>query len=170
MLRKAVDDEGKDWDRLLPYLLFAYREVPQASTEFSPFELVYGRRVRGPLDVLRETWTASKRSTDSVVSYVLTIQDRLAKLRGVVRENLESTQDTQKKWYDRHARDRQFAPGDRVLVLLPTSTNKLLASWCGPYSVTRRVSPVTYEVEMTDRRRKKTAHKYAATVVRTVVY
>ena len=42
MLRKAVDEEGKDWDCLLPYLLFTYREVPQASTGFSPFELVYG--------------------------------------------------------------------------------------------------------------------------------
>ena len=41
MLRKTAKEE-KDWDKLLPYLLFAYREVPQASTGFSPFELVYG--------------------------------------------------------------------------------------------------------------------------------
>ena len=96
MLRKAADDEGKDWDRLLPYLLFTYREVPQASTGFSPFELVYGHRIRGPLDILKETWEASKRSTESVVSYVLTIQERLARLRDVVHENLENAQATQK--------------------------------------------------------------------------
>ncbi|CAM5139039.1 unnamed protein product [Natator depressus] len=36
-----------DWDKYLPHLLFAYREVPQESTGFSPFELLYGRRVRG---------------------------------------------------------------------------------------------------------------------------
>ena len=41
MLRKVVTKEGKDWDKLLPYVLFAYREVPQASTGFSPFELIY---------------------------------------------------------------------------------------------------------------------------------
>lgn len=35
MLRKAATTEGKDWDKLIPYLLFAYREVPQASTGFS---------------------------------------------------------------------------------------------------------------------------------------
>ena len=45
MLRKTAV-EGKNWDKLLPYLLFAYREVPQASTGFSPFELMYGRRER----------------------------------------------------------------------------------------------------------------------------
>ena len=55
MLRKAAVGEGKDWDKLLPFVLFAYREVPQASTEFSPFELVYGRQVSSPLDILKET-------------------------------------------------------------------------------------------------------------------
>ena len=45
MLRKSAKDEGKDWDKLVPYLLFAYREVSQASTGFSPFELLYGRQV-----------------------------------------------------------------------------------------------------------------------------
>ncbi|XP_041840373.1 uncharacterized protein LOC121639280 [Melanotaenia boesemani] len=50
MLRKFVDDTGSDWDQWLPYLLFAYREVPQASTGFSPFELLYGHEVRGASD------------------------------------------------------------------------------------------------------------------------
>ena len=146
MLRKAADDEGKDWDRLLPYLLFAYREVPQALTGFSPFELVYDHRVWVPLDIPKETWEASKRSTESVISYVLTIQEQLARLRHIVREK--------KAWYDRQARRREFQQGDRVLVLLPTSTKKLLASWSGPYPITRQISPVTYEVIMTDCHKK----------------
>uniref|UniRef100_A0A3P9M6S3 Gypsy retrotransposon integrase-like protein 1 n=1 Tax=Oryzias latipes TaxID=8090 RepID=A0A3P9M6S3_ORYLA len=56
MLRKFVNDTGSDWDQWLPFLMFAYREVPQASTGFSPFQLMYGHPVRGPLDVLKETW------------------------------------------------------------------------------------------------------------------
>ena len=47
MLRKVVSTEGKDWDKWIPYLLFAYRQVPQASTGFSSFELLYGCNVRG---------------------------------------------------------------------------------------------------------------------------
>ena len=62
---KLVSKEGKDWDRLLPYVFFAYREVPQSTTVFS---LLYGREVRGPLDVLREEWEASKKSDESVSS------------------------------------------------------------------------------------------------------
>ena len=46
MLRRMAQDE-KDWDKLVPFVLFAYREVPQASTGFSPFELMFGRMVRG---------------------------------------------------------------------------------------------------------------------------
>ena len=87
MLKKTVSEEGKDWDHLLPYLLFAYREVPQASTGFSPFELLYGHNVRGPLDILKESWEASRKSTESVVSYILMIHERLAKLRDIVQEN-----------------------------------------------------------------------------------
>ena len=154
MLKKTVAEEGKDWDRLLPYLLFAYREVPQASTGFSPFELVYGRNVRGPLDVLKEAWAANTRSSESVVSYVLMMQERREKLREIVRENLEDAQATQKEWYDRNARNREFQPGDQVLILLPTTSNKLLAEWRGPYPVVRKVSNVTYEVKVTDGRKK----------------
>ena len=57
MLRKFISCSQKDWDECLPYLLFAYREVPQASAGFSPFELLYGRKVRGPLNILKEEWT-----------------------------------------------------------------------------------------------------------------
>ena len=35
MFQKMRIEEGKDWDTLLPYLPFSYREVPQASGFFS---------------------------------------------------------------------------------------------------------------------------------------
>ena len=62
MLRKVAADDGANWDKSVPYLLFAYREVPHDSTGFSAFELLYGRAVRGPLDIL----TGCKRHGTSV--------------------------------------------------------------------------------------------------------
>ena len=56
MLRKVMDVDGKNWDQLLSHVLFAFCEVPQASTGFSPFELLYGRRPRGLLDIAKEDW------------------------------------------------------------------------------------------------------------------
>ena len=155
MLRKFVSENNHNWDKDLPYLLFAYREVPQASTGFSPFELLYGRSVRGPLDVLKESWTASTRADDSVVSHLLDIRDRLAHYTELVAENLTDVQKKQKQWYDRTARSHKFAVSDQVLVLLPTSRNKLLAQWEGPYPITRVLDPVNYEVNMFDKRKKR---------------
>ena len=56
MFKKVMDADGKNWDQLLPHVLFAVCEVPQASTGFSPFELLYGRRPRGLLNLAKEAW------------------------------------------------------------------------------------------------------------------
>ena len=61
MLRKTIEGEGREWDQLLLYILFAYREVPHESTGFSPFELLYGREIRGPLDVLKDEWSIQEK-------------------------------------------------------------------------------------------------------------
>ena len=155
MLRKTVQEEGKDWDKMIPYLLFAYREVPQSSTGFSPFELLYGRDVRGPLDILRETWEASSKSDETVVSYVLETQRRLKEMADIAGENMLESQEEQKRWYDRRARLREFKRGDPVLVLLPTTADKLMAQWQGPYQVLAREGKVTYLVDMHDRKKRR---------------
>lgn len=80
MLRKFVSKSGSDWDQRLPYLLFAYREVPQASTGFSPFELLYGRQVREPLDLLKEQWEGPKEGACSEVQYVIQMRERLEEI------------------------------------------------------------------------------------------
>ena len=49
MLRRMCAESPKDWDKYLPSLLFATREVPQESPGFSPFALLYGRNVKGPM-------------------------------------------------------------------------------------------------------------------------
>ena len=49
--------------------------------------------------------------------------------------------------------ERELEPDEEVLVLLPASSNKLLAQWQGPYCVLRRVGEVNYEVRMTDKRK-----------------
>ena len=130
MLRKVIDREGRDWNKWVPYVLFAFREAPQASTGFSPFELVYGRDVRGPLDVLQEGWIGEQQdSQDDVLSYVQGVYDRLQESKEIVRQNMEKSQLQQKSWYDLKARETNLNVGDKVLVLLPTRTEKLLAKW-----------------------------------------
>ncbi len=50
---------------------------------------------------------------------------------------------------------RSLEAGDEVLVLLPMQRNRLKLEWVGPYTVTRKVTLVDYEVKMPGRRRGK---------------
>ena len=50
MIRAYVEQHEKDWDVGLPLLMFAARESEQESLGFSPFDLVFGHHVRGPLN------------------------------------------------------------------------------------------------------------------------
>ena len=43
MLAKTVERGGRDWDKHIPYVLFAYPASQQESTQESPFFLLYGR-------------------------------------------------------------------------------------------------------------------------------
>ena len=135
MLRKFVKDAPKQWDELIPYLLFAYREVPQAATGFSPFELLYGRHVRRPLDILQSHWTGTSDSEEiNVLAYVNQMKERFHCLTECVQENLSAAQRKDKTYYDKSSRQRSFQPGDRVLFLLPTSSRALQAAWQGPFN------------------------------------
>ena len=140
MLRRFVASESETWDKYLPYLLFAYREVPQESSGFSPFELLYGRWVRGPLAIVREAWTNVKLQEQNVASQVIEMRTRLLQMTDLVHNNMAKAQAKQKAWFDKAARCRQFEVGDMVLVLLPSSSSKLQVQWQGPFCGTKRVS------------------------------
>ena len=147
MMRKFTAKNKRDWDEYLPYLLFAYREAPQESTGFSPFELLYGRRVRGPLDVLREVWAEEESKKTTEVTHLIQMRERLEEMACLVKANLQKAQRRQKRAYDEKVTVQSLEVGDEVLVLLPTWQNKLQLQWSGPYKITKRVTPVDYEVQ-----------------------
>jgi hypothetical protein len=47
-------DSHKDCDNRVRMLLFAVRETFQESLGFSPFELVFGHSIGGPLKILKD--------------------------------------------------------------------------------------------------------------------
>ena len=61
--------QTKKWHRLINPVLFAYREVPQESTGFSPFQLLYRHLVRGAGTILKELWTKEMNNPEVKSSY-----------------------------------------------------------------------------------------------------
>ncbi|XP_076049696.1 uncharacterized protein LOC143030434 [Oratosquilla oratoria] len=154
MLKKWCLDNDTGWDQALPYLLFAVREVPNESMGISPFDMVFGHCVRGPLRVLKEC-LLEPLGAPKVIKSVEDMRSRLASCWQRARETLQSAQERMKQNYDRKARVREFKQGDKVLVLLPFQGNPLRAKFSGPYVVVKRVGELNYVVATPDRRRKE---------------
>ena len=158
MLKCYAQDEPTDWDKHIPYVLFAYREAPHESTGYSPFELLYGRLVRGQLELMNGNWEEENPAEeDSVVSFIIKTRDRLDKLHKLASLRETHAKNRQKKFFDKKTKVREIEIGQRVLILLPTSNNKLLAEWKGPYKVLEKVSPVDYKVQI-NRKTEKVYH------------
>lgn len=154
MLRCYCNDEPRKWPTGVPFVLFAVRDSVQEALGYSPFELVFGHDVRGPLKMIKETWMNERGRFVSATQYMSEMKERMIKAVECANDHLKKTKTRMKVWYDRKAREREYEPGDRVLVLIPTQQNPLVARYVGPYRVKKRVGPTTYVIDTPDRRRK----------------
>ena len=145
----------KDWDEGIHFLLFAAREAVQDSLGYSPFELVFGHSVRGPLKLMKEQLLAEDDASLNLLNYVSDFKLKLSKAFELAQNNLRSTQNKMKARYDKSSKERQFEVGERVLAFLPVSGKPLQARYFGPYTVMKKVSDVNYIVNTPGRRKSQ---------------
>ena len=155
MIRSYCFDTEKNWDEGIHLLLFAVRESVQESLGFSPFELVFGHAVRGPLKLLKEKFLEEVESPLNLLQYVSDFRNRLIKASEVARSNLKQSQGKMKERYDLKTENRSFDPGDTVLALLPIPGRPLQARYFGPYTVDKKVSDLNYIINTPGRRKQK---------------
>ena len=124
-------EHGNDWDQGIHLLLFATREAVQASLDFSPFMLIFGRTVKTPLKLLKKSWLAED-TLNNLLNQVADLQYRLLKTNALVKKNLEKSQQKTKARCYRKARRRRFRIGDKVLALLLIPQQPLHARYYGP--------------------------------------
>ena len=142
MLKTYCVQFPADWDTAVPFVLFAYRDAINESTGFSPFELVFGHEVRGPLKLLKEQLTQPQ-TNENVLQYVSKLKDWLRVAGRVAREHS-----------DKRAVDCCFDVGDQDLALIPQRTSNLGASFSGPYSVLKKVGDQNYIISTPNGKRK----------------
>ncbi len=90
--------------------------VQQESLGFSPNDLVFGHRVRGPLSVLREG-LGEEDPPQNLVEYVNGFRRRLFLAGLSAQQNLAVAQEKMKNHFDKHAEGRVFTSGDQVLIV-----------------------------------------------------
>ena len=154
MLKKYCLENQDEWDLGVPYVLFAVRESVQESLGFSPYELVFGRKVRGPLALVKQLWTGNP-PKKNLIDYVNQVQHRLVGVSEIARQNFGASQKRMKAQFDKRTKHREFRKGDLVLALIPTDNDPFKAKYMGPYVVLERVKDTTYYIETPDRRKHK---------------
>ena len=130
MLAKTVEKNGKNWDRELPYVLFAYRASLQESTRESPFFLMYGRDPRLPSE---ETLSGRVRETLDVEDYRSELASGMAEAWELARANVQKAQKRQKRYHDRRATDSLFRVGERVFIYMPAEKQWKAYKFAKPY-------------------------------------
>ena len=155
MIRSYCFDTERDWDEGIHLLLFAVRESVQESLGFSPFELVFGHTVRGPLKLLKEKFLSQEDTPLNLLQYVSDFRSRLLTACEAAKSNLKKAQDKMKQNFDKNTKERSFKSGDKVLALLPIPGRPLQARYFGPYTVEKKASDLNYIITTPDRRKQK---------------
>jgi len=150
VLRKLCAAKPQEWHRYLPAVMFSIREIPSDRHGFSPFQLLFGRTVRGPVSILREMWENPQLDPDNRNSfqYVLDLKEKLALGANLATENAKISVNKYSTYFDLKSKKRSLLPNQEVLVFLPDTTHKLTMKWSGPYKVLDKTSRVNYLVDI----------------------
>jgi hypothetical protein len=158
-ISKLAMDHPRQWHKYLPFVLWSMREVPNDTTGVSPHTLCFGRLSRGPLAILKETWTGERdlpvACNKSVEDYLKDLKHKLTIARDYADKHSKREQQRYVNHYNLRTRDKHFTVGETVLVLLPDSnSSKVFNKWKGPAKVVEILSPYSYLIEMDDGRRQ----------------
>ena len=113
MIGKLEEDKKACWSEHLPELLLAYNTTRSTVTGYSPYYLLFGRRLRIPVDYLFPHY--SPHQTKMEVS-VVAMQKRLKEAFAVARHLTSEEAAKQCHYYDRKAGAVALQPGDVVMV------------------------------------------------------
>ena len=153
MLRKACASK-LDWAAQVPFAMFVLRAAPNRDTGLSLYELVYGKLVRTPMDVLHSGWLCPESQQLDVKTWGELLVSQLEALRDVAKERRLVVTKKRKQLYDKGTSSRSFEIGDSVCVRTPCMDGKLEAAWS---QVVERIGDVDYRLDL-DQGRKKVWH------------
>ena len=115
MISKLEEDKKACWSKHLPELLLAYNATCSTVTGYSPYYLLFGRRLRIPVDYLFLTLCDSPHQTKMEVS-VVAMQKRLKEAFAVARCLTSEEGAKECHYYDCKAGAVALQPGDVVMV------------------------------------------------------
>ena len=149
MLSIKANEDQENWDLCLPEIMMAYRTSVHETTGFTPFQLMFGREVRLPLDVM---FGGPPEPCEEPTGYAFQLRKRLKEAYELVRQKTQAEQKRQKDSYDRRVSGTKFKIGDRVWLHSPAvpkgQSPKFHLPWKGPFVIVKALSDVTYRIQL----------------------
>ena len=155
---KKAGTKANQWDKWLPFVLYAIRIVPHTSTGHSPFELLFGRLPETPISSLRRAIEEPETELPIEVElYLKQLQSRMQLAQQAAGDTDQQAKENSKSYQDkkRKAVESPLSPGDYVLCLEPKKKRGLSARWAGPYPVLKKLGNLTYLLDAGKGRTRK---------------
>ena len=114
LLRCLVGNHLGTWDLVLPRAQFAYNNLVNRSTGLSPYEVVYGHKLRAPIDLI--PMSPLSRASESTEAFAY----RMSELHKSISDQINLNNSRYKSMTYSYRRFKKFDVGDYVLVRMCT--------------------------------------------------
>jgi hypothetical protein len=147
MLRACVLQDQSGWDKRLAYAEFSYNNSYQASLKMSPFQALYGRSCRTPLQ-----WDQPGEKQVFGPDILHEAEENIK----MVRENMKIAQSRQWSYADTRRRELSFEVGDFVYLKVSPIREvrrfrvkgKLAPRYVGLYQILAKRGEVAYQLSL----------------------
>ena len=139
----------ENWDLHIPQIAGALRSCVNRSTGFTPNQLMLGREVTIPAQLM---FPHPVGKTMDVNEYLNNLTSNMEKAHEIARKNLQTSSKRTKRNYDLRVLERQYQKGD-VVYILDTATikgrcKKLSSPWKGPAVIIEKLTAYLYRIKL----------------------
>ena len=140
ILRATLEEDPPGWEDALPAALFALRTAVHSSTGLSPYQILFGRDVSQPLDLIfgepADYKLEAPHDTDRQ-KYAAALKNRIAQAQEYVRRNMAKAVARRRRLY--HQQRKSFLPGTKVWLFTPKTKvgepRKTATYYQGPFVI-----------------------------------
>ena len=161
MLTLFTAENQKDWDEHLPQLMMAYRSAEHETTGRSPCEMMLGRAIQLPVDLLLGS-TPDFQEVLPSTDYATQLASKMRITHDFARGHLDLNSRRHKRSYDHRLHHKPYTRGDAVWLhnkqRKKGKSPKLSRSWDGPYLILKKISDMVYRIQKSSKSKPKVVH------------